>query len=235
MQTKPESYVKYFRPIRPGPESLLEAAVARSIDRVISPTHHPKWLAGSLTVGAGMPDLLAISWNPRVVAIADPIVADAALLAYLRAVGCARFDTIVSRLGRSAQRVADPLDALVHASVVRQDRGRFSLDPAWRHILPEVVSIEAKVADWRKAIAQAARNQLFTHRSFIALPSRVAVKAAQDDTVSQLGLGVLAVDKDESISVLHPARPSAPKVWAYYYQLAHRVAQAASVSVACHS
>lgn len=235
MQTKPELYVRYFRPIRPGPESLLEAAVARSIDRVISPTHHPRWLAGSLAVGAGMPDLLAVSWNPRVVAIADPTVADASILAYLRAVGCARFDTIVDRLGRSAERVAEPLDALVHASVVRQERGRFSLDPAWRHILPEVVSIEAKVADWRKAIAQAARNQLFSHRSFIALPSRVAAKAVQDAAVLRLGLGVLAVEMDESISVLHPARPSAPKVWSYYYQLAHRVAQAASHSVTCHS
>ncbi len=235
MQTSSNAQIRYFRPIRPGPEALLEAAVARSIERVISPTTFPRWLAGSLPLGAGMPDLLAISWDPRVVAIANPSVADASILAYLRAVGCARFDTIVSRLGREPTNVSDSLDALVQASVIVREYDRFSLDPAWRRILPEVVAIEAKVSDWRKAIAQAGRNQLFSHRSFVALPSAVAERASEADSLRNLGLGVLAVEEDGTITVVREALARRPKVWAYYYQLAHHVAQNALASTTCHS
>lgn len=185
-------------------------------------------------MGAGMPDLLAVSWDPRVVAIADPQVMDTSILAYLRAVGCARFDTIVNRLGRTAGNISNSLDALVRAAVVIHHQDRFSLDPAWRAILPEVVAIEAKVSDWRKAIAQAARNQLFSHRSFVALPISVAQRAAKADSINQLGIGILGVENDETITVVSKAIRKRPKVWAYYYQLAHHVAQNAQVLTSCH-
>jgi hypothetical protein len=235
MQTKLNDNVKHYRPLRPGPESILEAAVARAIEQVVSPTCLPKWFAASLPVGAGMPDLLAISWHPRVVAIADPEVADASILAYLRAVGCARFDTIVNRLGRTAISVSDSLNALIEASVIVRDSGRFSLDPVWRTILPEVVAIEAKVSDWRRAVRQAARNQLFSHRSFVALPCSVASKAVKAGNLGRVGIGVLAVGPDGAVSVIRDAAVQQPKLWAYYYQLAHHVAQDAQYLTTCHS
>jgi hypothetical protein len=235
MQSSAPTPIKYYRPVRLGPEALLDAAVARSIEQVITRTTFPRWLAGSLPIGAGMPDLLAISWNPRVVAIADQNIANAAILAYLRAVGCARFETIISRLGWAAASVAGSLDALVQASVVVRDSERFSLDPAWRSILPEVVAIEAKVVDWRKAIAQAARNQLFAHRSFVALPTHVAERAAADSDLCKLGIGVLGVEADGTVSIVREALARRPKVWTYYYQLAHHVAQDTHASRQCHS
>lgn len=235
MQSSAQTPVRYYRPVRLGPESLLDAAVARSIGKVVSQSTFPWWLAGSLPVGAGMPDLLAISWNPRVVALADQDIADASILAYLRAVGCARFETIVSRLGWGEASLAGSLDALVEASVVIRESERFSLDPAWRSILPEVVAVEAKVVDWRKAIAQAARNQLFAHRSFVALPSHVADRAASDSGLCKLGIGVLGVEADGTVSIVREALARRPKVWAYYYQLAHHVARDTHAPRQCHS
>jgi hypothetical protein len=109
-------------------------------------------MAGSLPLGAGMPDLLAVSWDPRVVAIANQDLSNATILAYLRAVGCARLDTIVSVLGRKSTKLFATLDDLIKAEVVVEDSSEFSLDPAWRSILPEVVAVEAKVSDWRRAL-----------------------------------------------------------------------------------
>jgi len=227
--------IRRYRPVRPGPEAWLDAAVLRSIGQLISKSAFPRWMAASLPVGAGMPDLLAISWNPRVIAIANQKADDASILAYLRAVGCARFDTIVSRLRRKADTVADSLDALVRASVLLREADRYSLDPAWRSILPEVIAIEAKVSDWRRALAQASRNQLFAHRSYVALPSTVAARVANAPELRKLGVGVLSVEGDGAVVVVRQAVPLRPRVWAYYYQLAHHIARDTSSTTQCPS
>lgn len=181
-----------------------------------------------------MPDLLAISWDPKVVAIADQSISDASILAYLRAVGCARLDTIVNRLGRKSASVSDSLEGLVSASVVIRESERFLLHPAWRSILPEVIAVETKVSNWRKAIVQASRNQLFSHRSFIALPESVATLALRSGNIDRLGIGILSIASDGTTSVLSDAAIRRPKIWAYYYQLAHHVAQNAPKSTLCH-
>lgn len=217
--------VKYYRPRRPGPEEIIEGAVLRALDDVLPRTSLPTWVACSLMVGAGMPDLLAVSLDPRVVAIADPDIADSSVLAYLRAVGCARFDTIVDVLGRKPANLSASLNALVDAAVVADTAEGFSLEPVWRAILPEVVSIEAKVSNWRKAIHQAARNQLFSHRSFVALPPRVAERALEDESLSLHGIGVLSVTQDGAVAVVRQAVAREPMLWAYYYHLAHHVAR----------
>ena len=227
--------VTYYRQTRPGPEALIEAAVARSLGGILARSANPTWMAGSLPLGAGMPDLLAVTWEPRVLALADPSIADASILAYLRAVGCARLDTIVKRLGRSSANVSSVLEGLIGAAVLVRDSGRFALEPVWRHILPEIVAVEAKVSDWRRAFAQAARNQVLSHRSFVALPDSVARRAVADDTSRALGIGVLGVADDGSVEVLRKAVSQRPRVWAYYYQLAHQVAVNAQLPGKCHS
>ena len=224
MRKNAKSDVTYYRPTRPGPESVIEAAVARAIGGLVAQSQYPTWTAGSLPVGAGMPDLLAVTWEPRVVALADPSIADASILAYLRAVGCARLDTIVRRLGRSTTSISKVLEGLVSAEILVRDSDRFALEPVWRHILPEIVAVEAKVSDWRRAFAQAARNQVFAHRSFVALPGAVARRAMNDASSRGLGIGVLAVSDDGSVAVLRRAASLRPRVWAYYYELAHQVA-----------
>ena len=108
-------------------------------------------------------------------------------------------------LGRQAGKLSASLTALINAKVVSESPEGFSLEPAWRTILPEVVSIEAKVSNWRKAVSQAARNQLFSHRSFVALPTNVATRASTDEHVAREGIGVLAVAQDGSVTVVRSA------------------------------
>lgn len=235
MRKNPTTDVTYYRPIRLGPEAVIEAAVARSLGALVAQSCYPTWTAGSLPLGSGMPDLLAVTWQPRVLALADPSIADTSILAYLRAVGCARLDTIVRRLGRSAPSITDVLEGLVSAEVLVRQSDRFKLEPVWRHILPEIVAVEAKVSDWRRAFGQAARNQVFSHRSFVALPDAVARRAVNDPVSRSLGIGVLGVAYDGTVAVLRRAAFLRPRVWAYYYQLAHQVAVNAQLPPQCHS
>ena len=60
-----------------------------------------------------------------------------------------------------------------------------------RDILPEVTAIEVKVDNWQRALSQALRNRTFAHRSFIALPVKVAARVRRAPALLQSGIGVI--------------------------------------------
>lgn len=212
--------VTYFRSPRPGPELQLQMRVAKQIPFLFPNHNFPSWAAGCLPVGAGMPDLVIISSDPEIVALTRTEIPNAHILAYLRAVGCARFDTIVKRVRFSARIVAQCLEVLVEARAVNKGDEAFSLNPRWRNILSEIITIEVKVEDWRKAIEQAGRNSIFAHRSYIALPAGVADRIKEEPIIRQNGIGILAVDDSGNVIVCRRALRRQPIVWAYYYELA---------------
>jgi hypothetical protein len=212
--------VTYFRSQRSGPEMEIETAVAQRMSALFPSHGRLSWAAGSLPVGAGMPDLLFITSEPAVLALAQADLSNAQILAYLRGVGRARVETIVRRLNRSPESVTTALQSLVEAEAITQDAQNFSLTPPWRSILPEVIAIEAKVSNWRQALRQAARNRIFSHRSFIALPGHIADRVSSEPAFAQLGLGILAVGSQGEVSEYRPALLTKPRVWAYYYRIA---------------
>lgn len=216
--------VQYFRPQKPGPEAVIENAVAREISTLFPSQQLPLWTAGSLPIGAGMPDLVVVTCDPKVFALAQVEMPTAHILAYLRAVGRAKLETISDRTRRPQEVILRCLNGLVEVQAVSNDAETFSLSPTWREILPEIISIEAKVSNWRKAVEQANRNRIFSHKSFVALPERVAHRVRSEQIFSKLGIGLLSVDDDHQVSVVRRARRSQPRVWTYYYQLASLVA-----------
>lgn len=214
-----------FRPLRPGPEAVLQRAVEGQLSSLFPQEDRLVWTAGSVPLGAGRPDILMTSCEPEILAITAADVKSHTLLAYLRAVRCAKPDTISERLGQNLKAVQRSLSSLVESNIVILDQGGYSLTESWRAVLPEVVTIEVKVADWRRAVAQAARNRLFAHRSFVALPEATAVRVKTENLFRDLGIGVLAVTPDGNVHVARRARRTTPKVWSYYYSLAFLAAE----------
>lgn len=212
--------VTYFRPQRSGPETELESAVAQRMSALFPSQGRLSWAAGSLPVGAGMPDLLFITSEPAVLALAQADLSDAQILAYLRGVCRARVETIVRRLNRTPESVMTALASLLQADAIRESAQIFSLKPSWRSILPEVIAIEAKVTNWRQALRQAARNRIFSHRSFVALPEHIAERVSSESAFGQLGVGILAVSSHGKVFELRPAVLTKPRVWTYYYRIA---------------
>jgi hypothetical protein len=116
--------------------------------------------------------------------------------------------------------VVELLDDLVGIGVVSKQNHSYSLDATWRDILPEIVTVEAKVSNWRRAVDQAGRNRLFAHRSYVALPTAAAKRMQGSDPVRAWGIGIIAVRDDGTVHVLRKARQHSPRVWTYYYQIA---------------
>ncbi len=212
--------ITYFRPKMLGPEAEIENAVASQITDLFPSEDRQTWAAASLPIGAGMPDLVVVSFEPEVFGLAHVDMPSVEILAYLRAVRSAKLTTIAERLPQPRRVIVRCLDGLVEVEAVSEGAGTFTINPAWRDILPEIVTIEAKVKNWRDAVAQAARNRVFAHRSFVALPERVSLRVRAEPIFKQLGIGLLSVAGDRHVRVTRRPRRRQPRVWTYYYKLA---------------
>lgn len=212
--------IQYFRPQRPGPEIRIESAVASQLQILFPTGDLPVWAAGSLPIGAGMPDLVLVAYEPEVIALANTDIASVEILAYLRAVTRAKLSTITERVSSSHNQIVRCLDDLLEAEAIIEGANSFSVSETWRAILPEITTIEAKAKDWRKAVAQAARNRIFAHHSFVALPDSIATRVQSEPLFTQLGVGILSVNSEGEAKIQRRARRIQPRVWTYYYRLA---------------
>lgn len=212
--------VTYFRERVVGPEQTIEDAAASNARCLLFSDQELLWSGGSVPIGAGRPDLILVSYDPDIIALAHGDIGMAQILAYLRAVREARLDTIVDRMRRRPKVVIRHLDDLLEINAITTNSGTYSMSPKWRGILPYVVAIEAKVADWQGAAAQANRNRIFAHRSFVALPERLARRVRKDAIFRRTGIGVLAVDESGDVRIVKNGTRQTPRVWSYYYQLA---------------
>lgn len=215
--------ISVFRPLKVGPEAVLQASVEKNIAKLL-PIAEFSWTGSTVPIGAGVPDLLRASVRPEAVSIADADSISIAILGYLRAARRARGETIAQRLGLNEKATLNKLDTLRGQGVIEEFQQNFSLALPWRSILGDVSAVEVKVSDWKKAVAQAARNRIFAHRSFVALPEDVAKRVKDQVAFSSLGLGLISIDDNGMTRIIKRARKSSPKAWAYYYTVAARAA-----------
>ena len=225
---QPSSAVTYFRARRFGPEAVIEDRVAAQIPVLFNGRRQYSWTAGSVPLGAGVPDLVIAAYKPLALALADADLSDAQILGYLRAVRSARLETIAERMQVPSKAARRRLHRLVEARALRVTSEEiFSLTAGCRDLLPEIITIEVKVGNWQRAADQARRNRIFSHRSFVALPLGVAERVSDRTEFKRPGLGVLGVTDDGAVTVIRAARRGRPVVWAYYYQLATLIARSA--------
>jgi hypothetical protein len=212
-----------FRPRREGPEALIQDIVAEQIPELFCP-RSPSWTAASVPLGAGIPDLVVVSYYPEVFALTSIELSDAQILAYLRTVGKARLDTIAKDMGISTKKMRSRLSSLMDIEAIEELSDIFFLSSLWRRILPEIITIEVKVSKWPRAIRQAARNRIFAHRSFVALPENIALRIRTEPVLGNLGIGLISVSDATATVIKRPCRRS-PNVWTYYYRLASLLAR----------
>ena len=216
----PPMNITYFRTPRQGPEIELEAAIVSYGNSLVRAPKSWLWTAGSLPLGAGMPDLILVAANRRIRALPLGDTKDAEIFAYLRVIPRARVDTIAERLGQKPTHVENRLEELQRAGALRVKGRAFSLASGWRNILPQIVSVEAKISNWQKALKQAARNRIFSHKSFVAFPDGLAARVSEKAEFRKLGVGILGVSNNGKVSVFTEAATTSPRVWIYYYRLA---------------
>lgn len=227
--------VKYFRPRRIGPESRLEDILLGGLEELFDDYRAPFWMGGAIPIGAGHPDLVSVWYDPTILSIPSFTAMDGRILAYLRMAKRAKAETISGRLKCSAKSTMAALNQLVEANAVLSNSEIFSVAPIWKQILPKVVTIEAKVTDWKRAVQQAARNRLFANRSYVALPEKVARRVRGEKQFKMLGIGIIAVEESGTVRVERIAPWHNTSIWTYYYELASIAATQMSSTDVIHN
>lgn len=183
-----------------------------------------RWAACGLPIGAGQPDLVLVDFRSELHGLGQLSIQHIRLLANLAEMGPREVPDIADSSGLMLETVEASLNDLAKVGALVEDQHARALCPAWLDILTDTIAIEAKVADWRRGAAQAARNRIFASRSFIAVPPRIAARISDDPIIDQYGIGVLAVEPHGCVTLVREAPRQRPLIWYYYFSLAMAVA-----------
>lgn len=118
-----------------------------------------------------------------------PAITNWSQLALARSVWSAPGHSLDGASLRSAGRSVRPL---IENGVMRKVGDKLEVAELPERPFGEIIAIELKMKDWRKAIRQAARYQSFADLSYIAMPE-TAVRDEVLNAAEMLGVGVLAL------------------------------------------
>jgi len=208
-----------FRTPRPGPElKLVAEAMQAGLASLFSSTGEAYALLEPEIAG----------WYPDVVLVyplpegrtSGPLPSTRALRLLhevYRARGV-RIETIASRSYLRRRDLMDQLEELSSCGFISGlDRGVVRCRPK-RDVfgVRSIISIEAKVKDWRRAICQAQRNQWFSSASYVLLPAR-AWSSRGLENAKAAGVGAVSYEGGK-LRVMHrPTTASVPSSYGSWY------------------
>lgn len=105
-----------------------------------------------------------------------------------------RLFTISERVKSSTIKVRKSLDKLKRSELVDQtNAGAYHLTD-WRCFIPsQIITIEAKLQDWKTAIQQASYHKKFSDFSYIAMPSKKCTNENLTNSCKEFGIGLISV------------------------------------------
>jgi hypothetical protein len=104
------------------------------------------------------------------------------------------------------------LRELTQTGYVHDDNGLSRVDPAIAVAYSEVVAIEAKLDDWRRAVTQARRYLTYADHAYVALPAERVPRVAEPAFLSA-GVGLIAVGETASYVVFAAATSCEKQGW----------------------
>jgi hypothetical protein len=135
----------------------------------------------------------------------------------------AKRDTIARKLRLSSGVAKNQLEAYQEIGIIQNINNAYCVQDSWKNLISEIVSVEAKVSNWKHAANQAIRNKLFSHYSYVALPIKLAGRVKAENIFVDNGIGVLGIE-DNTMILIKTARKSSSFIWEYYYKLAYYIA-----------
>ena len=112
----------------------------------------------------------------------------------------------------------------VHGYVVEKDEF-FIRKKKYKPRAEKMISIEAKLRDWRSGINQALRYQFFSHKSFLAFPKEY-IHRIDKSLLKDCNVGLIAVSQ-ENIEIMVDPKEKKPEDLTSYYFLSECFAQKA--------
>jgi len=162
-------------------------------------------------VGTRIPDLVYVSFQPRIVRDLWPKRASyrhAHVLWLLRRDGALKEEAIASKTYSRLDRVRSLVgDLLKTGAVVCQESGYLTLSQAMAGISVEIYAVEAKLQRWRQALNQAESYLSFAHQAFVAMDATATPRTQAVITeFESRGIGLIAVEPHSFEWVVRPTK-----------------------------
>jgi hypothetical protein len=110
----------------------------------------------------------------------------------------------------SESTLLDDLEILLrHRFLTSPTRNRYQKLNGWAPLQSSLLAVELKLQRISEVINQAVNNQSFADKSYIGLPSEIAMRLASSEKASELrqkGLGLLAVESLQCRVLIRPAK-----------------------------
>lgn len=161
--------------------------------------------------GLGYADLVIVAWKKDIYTKWHPernklIMDDIKILHHLYS--CRKYkqiSEIKSELGFSDKNISKSLSRLDKAGLIKfAKNGKFkALKKSEIFHLEKIISIEAKLKDWRRALAQAINNSYYASESYTLFPRRV-ITDKMLDAYKETSIGIISFSND--LSVIKKAR-----------------------------
>lgn len=208
-------------PVTDGPESNMLSILLKQIKFLpLGIQSDQIWIARELAIGAGRSDIIIC--NQFIDQDFSVLTSDQVkIVAYLRSVLSAKLSTIEKRTSISLNKIIQSLEYLCEKNIVKSsEKGAYSVSKEYRIGLQKAIAIEGKIGDWKGALRQALRNQLFAKQSFIAMPLKQAIRVSRRNELLCTSVGIIGVDvMTGSCVVIKNAQENHPIAWFYHYLL----------------
>ena len=135
------------------------------------------------------------------------------ILATLKPEAARREDFLLARSGVAGRTFRRWLLRLLEVGLVRESgKGSYVLGPQFSVPDIEICSFEFKLDNWRRAFYQAKRYRTFSHRVYVVMPPRAAMRVAAEwlAIFERFNIGLISHDADGSSERILASRKQQP-------------------------
>jgi len=172
---------------RSGPELNLLTEFLGALS-IVAPGGTKLKLFHQPRIESGFPDVVLVVWNPSIAnkwpeqrkALTH---FDLRLLQYLVTCGEASFESIRSTFGRQSDKSLIRLREADTLAVKKRSVKPRSLSQIFA--VSRIISVEAKVHDWKSVLSQAVLNTWFSDESWVLMPSKLTERVSAECALHQ--------------------------------------------------
>ena len=155
-------------------------------------------------MGIGIPDVsINIGASKNL-----PKITDYYLLSFIEYISnnkCVSVNDLVNHFSYDKTRIQNYLKQLNSCGITHERNNRIVLSKKiWGLNLGKIISIEAKIKDWKSGILQAQRYLMFSDYSYLALP-KDRINVANTNELVESGIGLLSVSASNIEEVVPPS------------------------------
>ena len=182
---------------------MLEAEIVHGMNAYLS--RYGIKYSNEVRMGIGIPDIaFNIGANSRIKKVYDYNML--AILRYLQDKKTATYEQIVNYFNIRMDRVRQYIIYFINISLVEVKNEIIRIiKNIFKTKLGTIISIEAKLKDWKNGFLQAQRYLCFSDYSYLALPNN-KIKNVDLDLLEEKGIGLLSVENDNLFEILKPKK-----------------------------